>query len=51
LIDTEIRRSKPAEKSYKLSDGGGLHILVTPSGGLETPDEVERGRALIGCGI
>ncbi len=33
LTDTEIRRSKPAEKSYKLSDGGGLHLLVTPSGG------------------
>jgi integrase len=33
LTDTEIRRSRPAEKSYKLSDGGGLHLLVTPSGG------------------
>ena len=33
LTDTEIRRSKPAEKPYKLSDGGGLHLLVTPSGG------------------
>lgn len=32
LTDTEIRRSKPAEKPYKLSDGGGLHLLVTPSG-------------------
>ncbi len=33
LTDTEIRRSKPSEKSYKLSDSGGLHLLVTPSGG------------------
>jgi len=32
LTDTEIRRSKPAEKPYKLSDSGGLHLLVTPSG-------------------
>jgi len=33
LTDTEIRRSKPAVKAYKLFDSGGLHILVTPSGG------------------
>jgi len=33
LTDTQIRRSKPAEKAYKLFDGGGLHLLVTPSGG------------------
>jgi integrase len=33
LTDTEIRRSKPALKPYKLADGGGLHLLVTPSGG------------------
>jgi len=33
LTDTGIRRSKPAEKPYKLSDGGGLHLLVTPAGG------------------
>jgi len=24
LTDTEIRRSKPAERPYKLSDGGGF---------------------------
>lgn len=28
LTDTEIRRSKPAAKAYKLFDGGGLHLLV-----------------------
>ncbi len=33
LTDTEIRRSKPAEKSYKVSDSGGLHLLITPAGG------------------
>jgi hypothetical protein len=32
LTDTEIRRSKPAEKPYKLSDTGGLHLLVSPAG-------------------
>jgi hypothetical protein len=31
--DTEIRRSRPAEKAYKLFDSGGLHLLVTPTGG------------------
>jgi integrase len=33
LTDTEIRRSKPAERPYKLSDGGGLHVLITQAGG------------------
>jgi integrase len=33
LTDTEIRRSKPAERPYKLSDSGGLHLLVTQAGG------------------
>jgi integrase len=33
LTDTEIRRSRPAEKAYKLFDSGGLHLLVTPTGG------------------
>ena len=33
LTDTEIRRSKPAERPYKLSDGGGLHLLITQAGG------------------
>src|SRR5271163_1515274 len=33
LTDTEIRRSKPGDKPYKLSDGGGLHLMVTPAGG------------------
>jgi integrase len=33
LTDTEIRKSKPHEKPYKLSDGAGLYLWVTPSGG------------------
>lgn len=32
LSDTAIRRSKPAEKPYKLSDQHGLYLLVKPSG-------------------
>lgn len=33
LTDTEIRKSKPADKPYKLSDSGGMYLLVTPAGG------------------
>jgi integrase len=33
LTDTEIRRSKPTERPYKLSNGGGLHLLITQAGG------------------
>ncbi len=32
LIDTRIRNAKPATKPYKLSDGGGMYMLVTPDG-------------------
>ena len=32
LSDTEIRRSKPGEKPYKLTDGRGLFWLVQPTG-------------------
>lgn len=30
--DTEIRKAKPTEKPQKMSDGGGLFLLVTPQG-------------------
>lgn len=30
LTDTAIRNAKPKAKPYKLSDGGGLHLLVSP---------------------
>jgi integrase len=33
LSDIQVRNSKPNEKEYKLYDGGGLFLLVTPSGG------------------
>ncbi|MHB8809473.1 MAG: tyrosine-type recombinase/integrase [Desulfobulbaceae bacterium] len=33
LTDTIIRTTKPADKSFKLFDGGGLFFLVTPTGG------------------
>jgi hypothetical protein len=33
LTDTEVRRSKPTEKAYRLSDGGSLYLWVTPAGG------------------
>jgi integrase len=32
LTDTRVRNSKPQAKSYKLSDGGGMYLLVKPSG-------------------
>lgn len=32
LTDTMIRGLKPAAKDFKKSDGGGLHLLVRPSG-------------------
>ena len=33
LTDTAIRQAKPADKQFKLSDGGGMYLLVTPAGG------------------
>lgn len=33
LSDIAIRKSQPTEKQYKLTDGEGLYLLVTPSGG------------------
>jgi integrase len=33
LTDLKIKSAKPAERAYKLSDGGGLFLLVKPSGG------------------
>jgi hypothetical protein len=33
LTTAEIRSAKPREKTYKLFDGGGLYIEVTPTGG------------------
>jgi integrase len=33
ITDTAIRNAKPTDKLQKLFDGGGLFLLVTPSGG------------------
>lgn len=33
LTDTTIRQAKPASRDYKIFDGGGLFLLVRPSGG------------------
>jgi hypothetical protein len=33
LSDTKVRTAKPRGSEYKLFDGGGLFLLVTPSGG------------------
>lgn len=33
LSDAKCRNAKPGEKQQKLSDGGGLYLLVLPSGG------------------
>ncbi|MGN6208965.1 Arm DNA-binding domain-containing protein [Asticcacaulis sp.] len=32
LTDTAIRNAKPKDKPYKLSDDGGLFVLVAVSG-------------------
>jgi hypothetical protein len=32
LTDTRIRTAKPNPKPYKLSDGGGMYLLVMPDG-------------------
>ena len=33
LTDLQCRKAKPASTPYKLRDGGGLHLYVTPAGG------------------
>jgi integrase len=33
LTDVSVRSAKPAAKAYKIADGSGLYLLVTPSGG------------------
>jgi hypothetical protein len=33
LTDAQIRKAKAADKPYKLIDGSGLHVYVTPAGG------------------
>jgi len=33
LTDALLRSVKPSDRPQKLSDGGGLHLLITPAGG------------------
>lgn len=33
LTDAQIKRTKPTDKAFKLTDGGGLHVFITPAGG------------------
>ncbi|MGE3692475.1 MAG: Arm DNA-binding domain-containing protein [Novosphingobium sp.] len=32
LIDASIRQAKAGESNYKIADGKGLYLLLTPSG-------------------
>lgn len=33
LTDIGARKAKPKDKAYKLTDGGGLYLYITPAGG------------------
>lgn len=33
LSTMQVQKAKPEIKDYKLYDGGGLYLLVTPTGG------------------
>jgi len=33
LTDTAIRNAKPAAKPYRISDGGGMYLEISPTGG------------------
>jgi len=33
LTAVQIKSVKPKEKQYKLSDGGGMYLLIIPAGG------------------
>lgn len=33
LTDLQIKKAKPREKQYKIYDGGGLFLIITPTGG------------------
>lgn len=32
LVPTQVKNAKPADKQYKLTDGGGMYLLVRPDG-------------------
>ncbi len=33
LADVKVRNAKPGDKQIKLTDGDGMYLLITPSGG------------------
>ena len=33
LADTGIKKAKPRQRPYSMSDGGGLYLWITPAGG------------------
>ena len=33
LTDVEIRNARPRDKSYRLADGAGMYLEVSPAGG------------------
>src|SRR4051812_36931338 len=33
LSAVAVKNARPSEKAYKLADGGGLYLFVTPQGG------------------
>ncbi|GLZ17529.1 Arm DNA-binding domain-containing protein [Burkholderia plantarii] len=33
LTDVEIRNARPREKAYRLADGAGMYLEVSPAGG------------------
>jgi Arm DNA-binding domain len=33
LTDTGVRKAKAKVKAYRLSEGGGLYLSITPAGG------------------
>ena len=35
LSDVQARTAKPKDKQYKLTDGGGLYLLVKPTGAVK----------------
>lgn len=32
LTDIKVKTAKPMDKAYKLTDGGGMYLLVKPNG-------------------
>jgi hypothetical protein len=51
LTDSQIRKAKAADKPYKLTDGAGLHLYVTPAGDRQDQScyAVTRRRVHSGC--